>query len=174
MTPHDGRALLATMIQGSTVDLFQTWCIAVAPAPTSRRDMTDVTCRALMGQIQFSAPAMQGTLGLLVPKDVFELVRQDPSRPFSGVDWVQENVNQLLGRLKSRLLPFQVTLRLGLPQLLTEQALQSSVAKGPLGVYRFRTLRGEVTVILNGKVDYSKLEYSGVAASLTEGDIIVF
>lgn len=174
MNQHEGRALLATMIQGSTVDLFQASGVAVAPVPTSRRDLDDVRPRALMGRIQFNAPAMLGTLGLLVPKDVFELVKQDPSRPFSGVDWVQENANQLLGRLKSRLLPFQVTLRMGLPQMMTPQALETSVARGLLGVYRFRTLRGEVTVTLDGKVEYSKLEYSGVCAGLTEGDIIVF
>jgi hypothetical protein len=174
MTPHEGRTLLATMIQGSTVDLFQASGIAVAPVQTSRRDMDDIPCRALMGQIHFTAPSMQGTLGLLVPKDVFELVKQDPNRPFTGVDWVQENVNQLLGRLKSRLLSFQVTLRMGLPQLLTEQALQTLVSKGLLGVYRFRTLRGEASVTMSGKVDYSRLEYSGLSAGVNEGEIIVF
>lgn len=174
MTPHDGRALLTTMIQGSTVDLFQASGVAVAPMPVSQRDVARARADALMSQIPFSAAGMQGTLGLLVPRDVFELVKQDPARPFSGLDWVQENANQLLGRLKSRLLPFQVTLRLGLPQLLSEQALRALTYKNLLGVYRFRTLRGEVSVTLNGTLDYSRLEYRGVTGAVNEGDIIVF
>jgi len=174
MTPHDGRALLSTMLQGSTVDLFQTWGIAVAPAPPTRHDTEQIPPRALMAVIHYNAPAMQGALGLLVPKDVFELVKQDTSRPFAGLDWVQENANQLLGRLKSRLLSFQVALSMGLPQMLSEQALQTMVSKGLLGAYRFRTLRGEIGVTMSGRVDYARLEYRGVPPAVTEGDVIVF
>lgn len=174
MTPHDGRALLSTMIQGSTVDLFQSWGIAVAPLAPARGDTDHLKARALMALIPFTAPSMQGALGLLVPKDVFELVKQDTGRPFAGFDWVQENANQLLGRLKSKLLSFQVALSIGLPQLLTEPTLQGLTSKGLLGAYRFRTLRGEVGVTLSGRVDYARLEYSGLSAGATEGDVIVF
>ncbi|HYP87688.1 MAG TPA: hypothetical protein VEQ59_06035 [Polyangiaceae bacterium] len=174
MTPHEGRALLSTMIQGSTVDLFQTWGIAVAPVQPTRRDNEQILPRALMAGIHFNSPSMQGSLGLLVPKDVFELVKQDASRPFAGLDWVQENVNQLLGRLKSRLLSFQVTLNMGLPHMLTDQALQTMVTKGVLASYRFRTLRGEVGVTMTGRVEYARLEYRGVPPAVTEGDVIVF
>jgi hypothetical protein len=174
MTPYDGRVLLATMIQGSTVDLFQSWGIAVAPLPPSRNDAAHLQSRPLMALIHFTAPTMQGALGLIVPKEVFELVKQDTGRPFAGLDWVQENVNQLLGRLKSRLLSFQVTLSIGLPQMLSEQALKAMIEKGLLGAYRFRTLRGEVSVTLSGRIDYSRLEYSGLSAGVTEGDVIVF
>jgi len=174
MTPHDGRLLLSTMIQGSTVDLFQSWGIAVAPLQPSRNDIDHLKSRALMALIQFNAPTMQGALGLLVPKDVFELVKQDTGRPFAGLDWVQENANQLLGRLKSKLLSFQVALSIGLPQLLTEQGLNGLTAKGLLGAYRFRTLRGEVGVTISGRIDYARLEYSGLNTGVSEGDVIVF
>ena len=83
-------------------------------------------------------------------------------------------MNQLLGRLKSRLLPFQVTLQIGLPQLMKEQALQALLVKGLLAAYRFRTLRGEVSVTLSGAIDYARVNYSGRPAHLTEGDVIVF
>lgn len=174
MTPHDGRLLLSTMIQGSTVDLFQSWGIAVAPLQPSRNDAEHFKSRALMAVIQFNAPNMQGSLGLLVPKEVFDLVKQDTGRPFAGFDWVQENANQLLGRLKSKLLSFQVALSIGLPQLLTEQGLQSLLNKGLVGAYRFRTLRGEIGVTLSGRIDFARLEYSGLNAGVNEGDIIVF
>jgi hypothetical protein len=174
MTPHEGRQLLSTMIQGSTVDLFQSWGIAVAPLQPSRDDAEHLKSRALMALIQFNSSNMQGALGLLVPKEVFELVKQDTGRPFAGFDWVQENANQLLGRLKSKLLSFQVALSIGLPQLLTEPGLTSLVNKGLIGAYRFRTMRGEIGVTLSGRIDYARLEYSGLSAGVAEGDVIVF
>ena len=36
------------------------------------------------------------------------------------------------------------------------------------------SLRGEVCVTLSGNLDYSRLNYSGQSAYLSEGDVIVF
>ncbi len=174
MGPQDGRLVLETLIQGSTVDLFHTAGIAVAPVPASRFGTEELASHALMASINFGGNAMSGTLGLLVPTGVFELVEQDPARPFTGMAWVQDSVNQLLGRIKSRLLQFQVTLQMGLPVCLDDKALKHMAAQGVLAAYRFRTLRGEISVTLAGKVDYSKLNYSNQTNFATEGDIIIF
>jgi len=174
MMPQDGRAVLETMIQSSTVDLFHAAGIAVAPLPSTRVDPAAVTSRGLMAMINFNGSGMGGTLGMLVPAGVFELVKQDPLRPFTGPAWVQDSVNQLLGRIKARLLQFQVTLQMGLPMKLDESALKQLVKQGILATYRFRTLRGEIAVTLSGKVDYSKLNYSNQTTFATEGDIIIF
>jgi len=174
MAPQDGRAVLETMIQSSTVDLFHAAGIAVAPLPSSRVDASAVTSRGLMSTINFNGNGMTGTLGMLVPTGVFELVKQDPLRPFTGAAWVQDSVNQLLGRIKARLLQFQVTLQMGLPMKLDENGLRQLVKGGILATYRFRTLRGEIAVTLSGKVDYSKLNYSNQMSFASEGDIIIF
>ena len=174
MGPNDGRLMLETLIQSSTVDLFHTAGIAVAPVATSRFDAEEIASRALMASINFGGPAMSGTLGLLVPTGVFELVKQDPARPFTALAWVQDSVNQLLGRIKSRLLQFQVTLQMGLPMSMNDKGLKQLTTQGVLAAYRFRTLRGEVSVTLSGRVDYSKLNYSNQTSFATEGEIVIF
>ncbi len=174
MGPQDGRLMLETLIQGSTVDLFHTAGIAVAPVVASRFDTEEITSRALMASISFGGTGISGTLGLLVPTGVFELVKQDPAHPFTGLAWVQDSVNQLLGRIKSRLLQFQVTIQMGLPMLLDDKALKHMTAQGVLAAYRFRTLRGEISVTLAGKIDYSRLNYSNQTTFATEGDIVIF
>ena len=174
MAPQDGRAVLETMIQSSTVDLFHAAGIAVAPLPSSRADPTAITSRALMSVISFSGSGMSGTLGMLIPSAVFELVKQDPLRPFTGPAWVQDSVNQLLGRIKARLLQFQVTIQMGLPMKLDESGLKQLVTQGIVATYRFRTLRGEIAITLSGKIDYSKLNYSNQTTFASEGDIIIF
>jgi hypothetical protein len=174
MSMQDGRTILETLIQSSTVDLFHASGIAVAPLPESRLRSDQLPCHELRAVISFSARGFSGSLGLLVPAAVFALVRQPPTRTFGGEEWVRESANQLLGRIKARLLQFQVTLQLGLPQLLTPAALEKLGAQGLLGVYAFRTLRGEVIVTLSGKIDYSVLRYAGKCQIASEGDIIVF
>jgi hypothetical protein len=174
MLPQDGRAVLDTMIQSSTVDLFHAAGIAVAPIASTRADPGAVTTRALMSVISFSGSGMGGSLGMLVPTAVFDLVKQDPNRPFTGPAWVQDSVNQLLGRIKARLLQFQVTIQMGLPLSLDEKGLKALVSQGIVAAYRFRTLRGEIAITLSGKIDYSKLNYSNQTSFATEGDIIIF
>jgi hypothetical protein len=174
MLPQDGRAVLDTMIQSSTVDLFHTLGIAVAPLPSTRADPASITTRALMSVISFNGAGMAGSLGMLVPTGVFELVKQDPVRPFTGPAWVQDSVNQLLGRIKARLLQFQVTIQMGLPLALDEKGLKQIITQGILATYRFRTLRGEIAITLSGKIDFGKLNYSNQTTFANEGDIIIF
>lgn len=174
MAPQDGRAMLETMIQSSTVDLFHAAGIAVGPVAVNKVDCTNVQSRALMAMIHFGGSGAQGTLGLLVPTGVFELVRQDPARPFTGMAWVQDSVNQLLGRIKARLLQFQMPLQMGLPLSMDEKSLRSLLQQGILAAYRFRTLRGEISVTLSGKIDYARLSYASQLTHASEGDIVIF
>jgi hypothetical protein len=133
-----------------------------------------VASHALMSMIQFSSPSMTGTLGLLIPHQVFDLVKQDPKRQFTGGAWVQESVNQLLGRMKSRLLQFRVTLQMGLPMAMTDKGLKQIMTQGVFAAYHFRTLRGKISVTLSGRIDFSQLEYSAQTIYASEGDIVVF
>jgi hypothetical protein len=174
VTPHEGRLILETMVQSSTVDLFHSVGIAVAPIAASPRDHNDVASHALMSMIQFSSPGMTGTLGLLIPQQVFALVKQDSKRPFTGGAWVQESVNQLLGRMKSRLMQFRITLQMGLPMAMNEKTLKQIMSQGVFAAYHFRTLRGQVTVTLSGRIDFSQLDYAAQPIYASEGDIVIF
>lgn len=172
----DTRAALDTMIQGSAVDLFHSCGLAVAPVQRSQQRGADqLQFPELGGTISFVGRGFTGTLTVAVPPAVFALIKQDPARPYSGRDWVREITNQLLGRIKSRLLQFQVTLQAGLPAVMGRDAIERQRVRGGLFVaYTFRTLRGDVIVTLSGEIDHSAFVYTGVTNIPNEGDVILF
>jgi hypothetical protein len=88
-------------------------------------------------------------------------------------DALRELTNQLIGRIKNRLMHFQVTLRVGLPSATKKQLLKQR-SSTPAMCYRFRTLRGEIVVTLEGSVHTEPLNYSGKVQVAKEGDFIVF
>ena len=173
-TMPETSSALDTIIQSSTVDLFHSCGIALAPLPRKREQ--EVPPRyELTGTIAFHGRGFTGTLTLSVPKEAFSLVRQDPHRPFRDWDWVRELTNQLLGRIKNRLTQFQVGLTAGLPSVMSSDVYDRQRNRSePLAIYRFRTLRGEIIVTLNGAIDPAVFVYSGTGNLATEGDIILF
>jgi hypothetical protein len=176
---QDSRAILHTIVQGSTVDLFHTHGIAVAPVTQIARTPSSLDpsgTNELMAAIGFTGRGCTGTLILCVPDDVFALLKQDSQRPYSGRDWIREASNQLLGRIKNRLTQFQITIQSGLPATPGRDAVERLRARSALFLsYGFRTLRGRVLVVLGGDIDPSMFVYSGASAgSPSEGDIILF
>jgi hypothetical protein len=163
------------MIQGSAVDLFHSCGLAVAPVERSQQRTEEIQTPELGGMISFAGRGFSGTLTVAVPPAVFALIKQDPKRPYSGRDWVREITNQLLGRIKSRLLQFQVTLQAGLPTLMGRDAIERQRTRGGLfAAYTFRTLRGDIVVTLSGDIDHGIFVYTGMASVVTEGDVILF
>ncbi len=171
----DSRAVLDTLMQSSTVDLFHSCGLAVAPLDRARTKQDELRFHELTAAITFSAPRFSGSLALGIPQDTFALIRQDPTRPYSARDWVREMANQLLGRVKSRLLQFGVTLHTGLPSVISREALERTRQRGPMfSLYAFRTLRGEIAVTLSGDIDHKIFVYNGTVDVPSEGDILLF
>ena len=169
-----GPGLLDTIVQGATVDLFRTYGVAVAPVP--RRParpprVPDGYC----GSISFQGQGMNGALTLYVPAPILGLTKSEMIQPLQARDWIRELTNQLMGRIKTRLLQLQVTLQIGLPSALDRRIIERrEKLSGSLLVYEFRTIRDEVTVTLEGTFDESGFKYSGTANSGSEGDVIIF
>ena len=172
----DRRQVLNTVIHSSVVDLFHSNAIAVAPLERARAStLQDLPRPDLAAYISFTGRGMNGGLILCVPSGVFQLVKQDPIRPFTGGDWVREQSNQLLGRIKNRLTQFQVTLSSGLPTLLSEEAFKRQTSRpDPSYIFEFRTLRGVITIVLAGNIDMNVFVYSSFVSLPNEGDIIIF
>jgi hypothetical protein len=40
--------------------------------------------------------------------------------------------------------------------------------------YHFRTLRGQISVTLSGKIDFTQLDYAAQSVYANEGDIVIF
>jgi hypothetical protein len=172
----DSRTTLRTIVQGSTVDLFHSCDIALGPLERHLLQRDPVPFHDLSAIISFVGRGFTGSLTLAMPAEVFTLVKQpDRARGLDMRDWAREITNQLCGRIKSRLLQFQISLQVGLPSSLTKEAFERYRSRGPFfAAYFFRTLRGEVVVTLGGEIRHDVFVYSGVSESAAEGDIILF
>lgn len=174
----DSRTFLDTMIQGSAVDLFHSCGLAVAPVARSQLRPETLPTPEIGGIISFVGRGFTGTLTIGLSPALFALIKQDPMRPYSGRDWVREMTNQLLGRIKSRLLQYHVTLQAGLPTVMGSDAIERQRARGGLfAAYTFRTLRGDLLVTLSGDIDPNIFVYTGAAPTTgvaSEGDVILF
>lgn len=169
----DPRSAFDTIVQSSTVDLFHACSVAVAPLARTSDARKLAGKDRLLGSIQFSSAALSGSTTLSVPHGVYES-SSSATRVSSPNDWIREQTNQLMGRIKKRLTQLQVTLQTALPSILTPDRLQRLQTSNTVHVYEFRALRGEILVILDTTIDYGALVYSGGLNLANEGDIILF
>jgi hypothetical protein len=171
---NDSRTHLNTIIQRCTVDLFHSTGIAVAPLPAMFLRPGQPKHFSPAGVLMFSSAKISGTLALSLAEGIFALFTP-PVADTRGVhDTVKELTNQLAGRVKNRLLQFQVTLNVGMPSTTTAEELDKRVASGVETLYAFRTLRGELRVTLNGVVDDTALRYSNAVSVAQEGEFVAF
>lgn len=156
------------------MELFHT--IGVALAPLARSGGAIPACEHfdLVGVVPFSAPKSNGTLMLSMHDAVYGLLVPPVAGGPAMIDALRELTNQLIGRIKNRLMHFQVTLRVGLPSATKKQLLKQRSGATPAMCYRFRTLRGEIVVTLEGSVHNEPLSYSGNVRVAKEGDFIAF
>ena len=111
--------MLDTLMQSSLVELFQAYGVALAPMP--RASASGPRASHLSAAITFASgrdqagSAASGRLTLALPTGVFEIMKHDATHGIRHADWTRELVNQLMGRLKNRLLAFDVHLQAGLP-----------------------------------------------------------
>jgi hypothetical protein len=167
----DARGVLDTIVQSSVVGLMHAHGVAVAPMPIVRTAAAELAVD-LLGLVKFDGKGLNGSLSFAIPTEVLSLVKQPVREPR---DVIRELTNQLMGRVKNRLIQFQVMLQTGLPQVLDrEQAAQRRGRSAAFAVYHFRTIRGELVVTLDGNIDGSALSYSGSIKLASEGDVILF
>lgn len=170
----DGRNTLATIVQSSTVELFRVFDIAVAPTAVQKGLPVDLE-QHLSAAATFAHPALNGSIALFLPAEVYSIARQPVQRPYESKDWTRELCNQLLGRIKNRLHGCDIDLRTGLPTSVTGTLLERHRSeKPPEALFGFRTLRGAITVTLTGTIDYSRIRYTGTNCTAKEGDVILF
>jgi hypothetical protein len=164
------------LVQSSTVELFQSRGIAVAPLPSSVGNPHHPTYFRLAGVVTLMSPKAQGSLSLSWADPVFSLFTPPvPESSLGARDLMRELTNQLAGRLKNRLLNFALMLTVGVPTVLSGQALERQRPRRDTEVvYLFRTLRGEIVVTLDLIVDPTALNYSGQNRVAKEGDFIAF
>lgn len=164
------------MVQSTTVELFQSRGIAVAPISVIADNPHPPSHFNLAGVVALSAPEGNGSLTLSLADAVFSLF-SPPVMATAMVarDLLRELTNQLSGRIKNRLLNFKLLLTIGVPRVLSAQAFDHQRQRRATEVvYVFRTLRGELVVTLDLDVEPSSLDFSGTHKVAKEGDFIVF
>lgn len=164
-----------TIIQSSTVELLQTYGISVAPRSRTEQNVSAVS-HEVVGLIAFDAPNIAGRLMFVMPPAVFASMSRGSMPSTTLPDWTREATNQLMGRIKNRLLQFQVKLRTHIPTVLSGAALerQSRGSSAPQIVYTFSALRGDAVVAVDPSVANATLEYSNAAIVIPEGELILF
>jgi hypothetical protein len=169
------RGAIDSLVQGSLVELFAAHQVAVAPLPRSSAlrvpSLPDVSVAVAFS---YGARAEQaGRLTLSIPSAVLEQMR-GPDGTAVKLDWARELGNQLMGRIKNRLLPFDLRLTIGALAALDSPALERQLHNGGnVRIYTARSLRGNVVVTLQGLPEEYKLVYVG-APPAAEGSLIFF
>jgi hypothetical protein len=173
-TAKPQRGAIDSLVQAALVELFQAYGIAVAPLPKSARErqptLPDVS--AMIGFV--SESRRSGRLTLSMPSAVLGLMKGDV-QGFRQGDWARELTNQLMGRIKNRMLQFSIRLQAGLPSNLESKLLESQLQSSTtMHAYAGRTLRGEIVVTLEGMPNEAELTYVGPGRLASEGDTILF
>jgi hypothetical protein len=164
-----------TIIQSSTVELLQTYGVSVAPRSRTQQNSASVP-HEVVGIIAFDAPNIAGRLTLVMPAAVFSSMSRGRTPNTTLAEWTREATNQLMGRIKNRLLQFQVKLRTHIPTVLSGPALerQNRGRSFPQIVYTFSALRGDVVVTVDPSVANASLEYSNASIVVPEDELILF
>jgi hypothetical protein len=170
------RTAIDTILQSSTVELFHSQGVAVAPLrPCALGDQRRFY--EWVGLIHFEAKNLSGVLTVSTPMAVWSSREAAAGTADSETiaDWNREMANQLMGRIKNRLLKFQLTINPRLPSALSGAALELHRKRSATEIlYRFRALRGDVLVVVDAPLDRAILAYSGGMQVASEGELILF
>jgi hypothetical protein len=168
--PKSGvRVSIDSLVHVSLVDLFKAYGVAFAPMPRSA--VAPPTPEVAVAAAFRTGAGVAGRLTLSLPAALLEHMKGDEVTSVR-MDWARELANQLLGRIKNRLLPFGVRVEIGLLTLLDPKLVQHH-RQDPSAqrVYLGRTLRGLVLVTLQGLPADSELSYVG-AVGAAEGTML--
>ena len=165
-----------TLVQGALIELFDAYGVILDPVvrvwPPYLLTLDQVV--ATIDFIRDTADANSertGRVTLSMPRCVFALVTTDEIRHARSDDWARELVNQLIGRIKNRLLQLGVAVRIGLPS--NVMAISLSGPATPR-VYAGRTAQGDVLVLVEGLPHDAELACAVAQDLALEGDLILF
>ncbi len=130
--------------------------------------------------IGFYGSSMHGALGLGDDRGVIGLMMNGPTGDFCqrslAEDWVGETANQLLGRIKNKLLAYDVTVGLGVPMVLRGVEVHLATSTSDVWHYRFVCPQGGLTVWFDCRMDEALVLERSEAPDLVarEGELTMF
>lgn len=174
----DVRGAIDDIAEDTLRELLEAYDVALTPFPASSAGgvlhFYDVTATIDFVRETPSSSHQTGRLVLSMPRDVFLLLSPEPNRASLRDDWAPELANQLMGRIKNRLLQFGSTLQIGIPATSDADAESRRERAATHRVYTGRTVRGDVLLTLEGLPEESELAHVGPEGLALEGELILF
>jgi hypothetical protein len=163
------------LVQASTIELFQARGVSLSATPNLDGAIE------YAATIGFSADRVRGMLGLgMSPATLGTLIQREQLTVSlaNTEDWLAESVNQLLGRLKNKLLGYDVVVSLALPTVLRGMSL-NFLSTGPetLWRYSFESEAGLIAVWLDVRCEATLVLKSTDDPSMQgvpEGELMLF
>jgi chemotaxis phosphatase CheX-like protein len=162
------------LIQDATLAVFQIYGVTLHPDTTPFE--TTLRRIQLLSMIGFSSPSLSGSLLLALPFSVVEHALPAPNA--SLADWSGELANQVLGRLKNRLLN-RVVIHVSLPAVVAGESLQLPASLRQITRYfAFTSEWGNMFIRLDMEVkpglELTREADPNAAASIGEGELLLF
>lgn len=165
-------AILDAIVGESCLSLFQDYSLPLQPIGLDQlQDKDDLLYCGVLG---FTGARMRGTLMLATSEE--PLGRTNPARGDSLKEWIAELANQLLGRIKAKLLRRSVTIHISLPVVIRGKHL-ARVPRAELLPHTFASEGGLVYVWFDAEfsptLDLNQIDETA-QPSIVEGTGVLF
>lgn len=187
------------VLQRSVIDLFASHGVTVAPVSVTEVGQRKPHCYEFVTVVHFASAQFWGSLAFSAPATTLTGMRQGALG--SVRDWSRELTNQLLGRVKNKLIRYQMNLDVDVPSVFDCRILEAKASttspfltdpgtafleklrkkvdpkakvarRGTL--YVFRTVGSEVFVTLHAACCDDALVQVSTAPGVEEGDVLLF
>ena len=167
---------LSDVIKEGTVDavceLFQSYDTYVTFADAAESKQENI--QGFLGMIGFSGKKMKGNISIWMSG---ELIRKTGHEGINKTDWIGEMANQLIGRVKNKLLPYGVEIMLGTPTSIETGSLVLNFIQASVQKYRFvYDEQQAVTVFMDAvfEKDTTVEKQEDTNDAIKEGEMMLF
>ncbi len=178
MNSHDRAPglddVLADVVRQATTSLFAAYGVDLQTPPHAPSASASGPRRSMGAMVGFVGPDARGAVVLIVPEPV---LRRSSRTSYNARDWAGELVNQLLGRIKNRLLDYGVHFHSLTPAVACGEVFSDfAVTDGQPYPLTLHCLDGDVRVWFDGDLPSLKLVATCDVdlARPCEGDIVLF
>lgn len=170
------RNIIDTIVTSCARELFALHDTDLLPATKVQEPHDYVTVIGFYGQ------SMRGALGLGIDRRIvvrmLEQYSEATKLPVGADDFVAETANQLLGRVKNRLLGYGVDFGIALPMVLRGIEVQLAQSTSEVWPYHFASSssEGAVTVWFDARIEagVELQRHEGVDTIACEGEVTMF
>ncbi len=181
---EDARAVIAEQLSESCIALFETYGLQISENTSVDEAFKSSDETQIIGILGASAEGLRTSIAILSPLSVLQSsypANLDGAREQKLLDWAGELANQLLGRLKNKLLPYGCELTLGVPTVIQGNNLLSILPKkSEVSRHTFTTAnQGDIDILLSTLIDAQHFKLTcpnedTESELMAEGDFLFF